>query len=66
MRLNIFVRSSVAVREWGSLAIKWLSYEIGMDSVQVQTIKKAVANPELHKAWKTRENVFVGGPAYVG
>ena len=51
----------MAVREWGSLAVKWLSYEIGVDNVQVQAIKKAVAHPESHKAWKTRDSLTVGG-----
>ncbi|KAI3603049.1 set domain-containing protein 5 [Moniliophthora roreri] len=51
-----------AAQEWASLAVKWYSYEVGLDSPQVEDLKRYITNPRSHRAWGTREEMRVGVP----
>ncbi|KAF9534517.1 hypothetical protein CPB83DRAFT_873273 [Crepidotus variabilis] len=53
---------SERVREWGLLAMRWFSNEIGADTPQVKDMERYVSRPETHKAWGTRSRLDVGAP----
>lgn len=58
-----FTHSRIATQAWARKAVEWFSYEIGMDSYQVNDLSAIVEHPERHRAWGTRESVEVGGPS---
>lgn len=53
---------ATATREWAELAIEWYSYELGLDSEQVDEMVEVVVKPQSHPGWGTREPLEVGGP----
>jgi len=53
---------AAATREWAELAIEWYTYELGLDSEQVDEMIEVVVKPQNHPGWGTRELMEVGGP----
>ncbi|KIL67916.1 hypothetical protein M378DRAFT_177150 [Amanita muscaria Koide BX008] len=43
-----------AVKEWAAAAIQWYGYEIGADSKEVIEMRRILAEPSSHRAWRSR------------
>ncbi|KAI0269858.1 hypothetical protein BC834DRAFT_1014364 [Gloeopeniophorella convolvens] len=51
-----------AVMAWARLAVRWTSYELGLDSELAEEMRLALSEPRRHPMWGRREAMQVGRP----
>lgn len=56
------VSSAEAVTDWGRLALKWASYELGADSDLAEEMRIVTREPKRHPMWGQRATMAVGKP----
>ena len=57
------VSSAEAVMDWGRLALKWASYELGSDSDLAEEMRIVIREPKRHPWWGQRASMAVGKPS---